>query len=70
LQAALASRAGDFKRSAHHTGVEYLKWEDIELKLGRDSSKEDPKFTTLITLKYRKGHKQVPPADSILPLKS
>ncbi|KAK7890241.1 hypothetical protein LTR67_008126 [Exophiala xenobiotica] len=45
-------------RSAHYTGVEYLKWEDIELKFGRDSSKEDPKFTTLTTLKYRKGNKQ------------
>jgi hypothetical protein len=69
LQAALASRAGDFKRSAHHTGVEYLKWEDIVLKLARGSSKEDLKLTILVALLYRKGHKQVPTADSILPLK-
>ncbi len=62
LQAALAARAGDFKQSAHYTGVEYLKWENIEL-IAKGSSVENPKLTMLVTLLYRKGHKQVPPTD-------
>ena len=56
LQAALASRSGDFMRSAHYTGVEYLKWQNIELK-AKGSSVEDLKLTMLVTLLYRKSHK-------------
>ena len=56
LQAALVSRAGDFKRSAHYTGDEHLKWQNIEL-LAKGSSAHDPKLTMLVTLLHRKGHK-------------
>lgn len=56
LQAALAARAGDFKRSAHYTGTEYLKWKDIEV-IAKGPSVDDPRLTMLITLLYLKSHK-------------
>ncbi len=56
MQAALASRAGDIKRSGGYKGVEYLKWEDIVL-VAKGSSVTDPKLTMLMTLKYRKNYK-------------
>ncbi|EXJ57123.1 hypothetical protein A1O7_07467 [Cladophialophora yegresii CBS 114405] len=59
LQAALAARAGDFTRSSHYGGAEYLKWQDIEL-VATGSSVKDPGLRMLITLQYRKAHKNDP----------
>ena len=56
LQAALASRAGDIKRSCYYTGVQYLKWKDIEL-VAKGSSITEPSLLLLITLLYRKSNK-------------
>jgi hypothetical protein len=56
LQAALASRAGEIKRSCHYTGVEYLKWKDIEL-VTKGSSITEPSLLMLVTLLYRKANK-------------
>ena len=56
LQAALASRVGDVKRSGGYTGNEHLRWEHIEM-VAQGSTVEDPKLKMLVTLMYRKGHK-------------
>jgi hypothetical protein len=55
LQAALCSRAGDFMRSKHYTGGEYLKWEDIQLVATVDNGEVSLKM--LVKLLWRKGHK-------------
>ena len=55
LQAAMSSRAGDFKRSAHYTGEQYLKWQDIELVAKVRDGRVVMKM--LVTLHYTKGHK-------------
>lgn len=57
LQAAMASRSGDFKRSAHYTGDEYLKWQDIELVATVSDDNNELVFKMMIKLFYRKGHK-------------
>ena len=54
FQAALASRAADFMRSAHYDGLECLRWEHIEL-IAKGPSVEDPKLLMLVTLLYRKS---------------
>jgi len=56
LQAALASRSGDFMRSHGYKGGEYLKWENIQL-IAQGLSVEDPKLRMLVTLLYRKNYK-------------
>lgn len=55
LQAGLASRGGDFKRSGDYGGNEHLRWEHIKmLALG---DRADPKLKMVVTLHYRKGFK-------------
>ncbi|KAF7189366.1 hypothetical protein HII31_09344 [Pseudocercospora fuligena] len=56
LQAAITSRAGDFRRSSHYQGEQYLKWENIELKATGD--RENPRLAMLVTLYFRKGFKR------------
>lgn len=56
LKAALASRAGDIKRSCHYAGVEFLKWKDIEL-VAKGSSITEPSLLMLITLLCRTSNK-------------
>jgi hypothetical protein len=56
LQAAMASRSGDFTRSSHYTGDQYLKWQDIELVAVYGDDNELV-FKMLVKLFYRKGHK-------------
>jgi hypothetical protein len=55
LQAALCAKSGDFKRSAHYQGEEYLKWQDVEIV----AVKQDGKFVLkmLVKLFWCKGHK-------------
>lgn len=57
LQAALSSRSGDFKRSSHYTGDEYLKWQDIELVAVGSNDNDKLVFKMLVKLFYRKGAK-------------
>jgi hypothetical protein len=57
LQAAMASRSGDFTRSAHYTGDEYLKWQDIQLVATGSNDNNGLVFKMLIKLSYRKYHK-------------
>jgi hypothetical protein len=57
LQAAMASRSGDFTRSNGYTGDEYLKWKDIELVATDDNDNNGLVFKMLIKLFYRKSHK-------------
>jgi hypothetical protein len=64
LQVAFASSTGDFKRPVHYTGVEYLKWQDIEL-VAKGSSVADPRLVMLATLLHQISHKRVTPNNSI-----
>jgi hypothetical protein len=55
LQAAMGARAGDFKRSHHYSGDEYLQWQDIRLAVTTKDGK--PTLTMLVKLLWVKNHK-------------
>jgi hypothetical protein len=55
LQAATGSRAGDFGLSAHYTGDEHIKWQDIQLAVTIKDGK--PTLTMLVKLLWVKNHK-------------
>ncbi|KAL8714820.1 MAG: hypothetical protein Q9220_001333 [cf. Caloplaca sp. 1 TL-2023] len=58
VQAAMASRSSDFMRSAHYTGDEYLKWQDMELVATASDDDNMLVFKMMVKLLYRKGHKR------------
>lgn len=55
LQAAMASRSGDFRRSHHYDGEEFLKWRDIQLVVEERNGVGSLRM--LIKLRYCKGQK-------------
>jgi hypothetical protein len=57
LQSAVAGRAGDVARSALYKGVEYLKYEDVELTLSSREPLSVQHLSGKLTLKYRKDRK-------------
>lgn len=63
LQAALASRAGDFMRSHHYTGKQYLHWKDITIIVEENDGSErfigygKYRLRMLIKLRFRKNCK-------------
>lgn len=61
LQAAMASRSGDFKRSSGWDADKCLKWQDLELvATGGHGNNEQLVFRMKVTLYNRKGFKWVP----------
>ena len=56
LQAALAARAGDIKRSGRYTGSEYIQWQDVEM-LALGANAQSPGLKMVVAMRYRKNHK-------------
>lgn len=62
LQAATASRAGDITRSLHYKGLEYMRWEHIQMELEGVGYGEEPgvqHMTARLEIAYEKGDKYV-----------